>query len=180
MVSLCSPSLVYLFFSILQILFDVKNKLYNTAFMKLIVVIVITILLNILCQRGQTLIAWLIVFIPFIFMSVIVGILLFIFGLDPKTGKINILSTPSTQSPNNLPEDVYLDASGNVVVFDPYYNPSANPVYYKYPNIIVPKPPPPPPAPYNPETSTDNNTETENKTTTITTPNNTITVTKTK
>lgn len=153
MFSLCSPSLVYLFFSILQVFFDIKNKMYNTVFMKIIVIIVITILLNILCQRNQTLIAWMIVFIPFIFMSVIVGILLFIFKLDPKTGTINT-TQQSTPPPPISTTDVYNDASGNIIVFDPYYNPNANPVYYKYPNIIIPKPPPPPPSPYTPETKT--------------------------
>ena len=35
-------------------------------------------------------ISWIIVFIPFIFMTVIVGILLYTFGLDPATGKLNL------------------------------------------------------------------------------------------
>lgn len=34
----------------------------------------------------MSLISWLIVFIPFIFMSVIVAVILMIFGLDPETG----------------------------------------------------------------------------------------------
>jgi hypothetical protein len=51
--------------------------------------IVITILLNTLCQGGMTIISWIIVFVPFMFMSLIVGILLYVFGLDAATGTLN-------------------------------------------------------------------------------------------
>jgi hypothetical protein len=63
--------------------------MYNTAFFKVIVMIVITILLNALCQGGMTIVSWIIVFVPFMFMSVIVGILLYVFGLDAATGTLN-------------------------------------------------------------------------------------------
>jgi hypothetical protein len=52
--------------------------------------IIITILLNALCESGMGIISWILVFIPFIFMSVIIAILLYVFGLDPATGKLNI------------------------------------------------------------------------------------------
>jgi hypothetical protein len=57
--------------------------------MKLVVAAVMTILLNILCERGMGIVSWLIVFIPFMFMTFIVGMLLYIFGLDVSTGKID-------------------------------------------------------------------------------------------
>ena len=90
MISLCAPALIYLAFSLTQIVIDTFKGLYNTAFFKVIVMIIITILLNALCQSGMGIISWIIVFIPFIFMSVIVAILLYVFGLDPATGKLNI------------------------------------------------------------------------------------------
>jgi len=90
MLNLCAPALIYTAFSLTQIIIDTFKGLYNTAFFKLIVMIVITILLNALCQTGMGIISWIIVFIPFIFMSVIVAILLFVFGLDPATGQLNI------------------------------------------------------------------------------------------
>jgi hypothetical protein len=52
--------------------------------------IIITILLNALCQSGMGIVSWIIVFVPFIFMSIIVAILLYVFGLDPATGSLNI------------------------------------------------------------------------------------------
>jgi hypothetical protein len=86
---LCSPALIYLIFSAVQIIIDTFKGLYNTAAMKVIVAVVITILLNILCERGMGIISWLIVFIPFMFMTFIVAMLLYIFGLDVSTGKID-------------------------------------------------------------------------------------------
>jgi len=99
---ICAPALIYIAFSLTQVIIDTFKGLYNTAFMKIIVMIIITILLNALCQTGMRIISWIIVFIPFIFMSVIVAILLFVFGLDPKTGKINITSIPSINKGGNL------------------------------------------------------------------------------
>ena len=90
MFSLCAPALIYVAFSLTQIVIDTFKGLYNTAFFKVIVMVIITILLNALCQAGMGIISWIIVFIPFIFMSVIVGILLYVFGLDPTTGTLNI------------------------------------------------------------------------------------------
>ena len=84
--NLCGPALIYLIFSLTQIIIDLFKKLYNTAFLKFIVMIIFTILLNILCDKGLGLISWLIVFIPFIFMTLITSILLFTFGLTPSKG----------------------------------------------------------------------------------------------
>ena len=90
MLNLCAPALIYVAFSLTQVIIDTFKGLYNTAFFKLIVMIIITILLNSLCQAGMGIVSWIIVFIPFIFMSVIVAILLYVFGLDPATGELNI------------------------------------------------------------------------------------------
>ena len=89
MVNICAPALIYVAFSLTQIIIDTFKGMYNTAFFKVIVMIVITILLNALCQGGMTIVSWIIVFVPFMFMSVIVGILLYVFGLDAATGTLN-------------------------------------------------------------------------------------------
>lgn len=91
MLGLCAPALIYVAFSLTHIVIDTFKGLYNTAFFKVIIMIIITILLNSLCQAGMGIISWIIVFVPFIFMSVIVAILLYVFGLDPSTGKLNII-----------------------------------------------------------------------------------------
>lgn len=97
MFGLCAPALIYVAFSLTQVIIDTFKGLYNTAFLKIIVMIIITILLNALCQTGMGIISWIIVFIPFIFMSVIVAILLYVFGLDPSTGKLNFKCNGSQQ-----------------------------------------------------------------------------------
>ena len=96
MVNICAPALIYVAFSMTQIIIDTFKGMYNTAFFKVIVMIVITILLNALCQGGMTIISWIIVFVPFMFMSVIVGILLYVFGLDAATGTLNFKCDDNT------------------------------------------------------------------------------------
>ena len=91
--SLCPPALIYLIFSVTQIVIDTVKGMYNTAIIKIWVAIIFTILLNYLCQIGLGIISWFIVFIPFVLMTLVVAILLFMFGLDPKTGKIKIRHT---------------------------------------------------------------------------------------
>ena len=143
MPTLCGPAILYLIFSMTQILIDTFEGLYNTAFIKLVVMIMLTLLLHILCQSGLSAIAWVIVFIPFIFMTVIVSIALYVFGLNAATGTFNTCSSTETKEVNN----VTVDSTGNIIVYDPNYDAVQRPVYYRYPNIIVPKsetPPQPP------------------------------------
>ncbi len=85
----CAPALLYLAFSLTHIIIDSFNHMYNTALLKFIIMILFTMLLNILCQRGLSIISWFIVFIPFITMTVITTLLLVVFGLSPTKGKIN-------------------------------------------------------------------------------------------
>ena len=98
---LCPPALIYLIFSLTQIVIDTINGLYNTAVIKVWVSFVFTILLNYLCKLGLGIISWVIVFIPFILMTIIVSILLLMFGLDPTTGKIKLQDMNDTNNNNN-------------------------------------------------------------------------------
>ena len=104
--TICSPALIYLVFSITQIIVDTGKGLYNTAFLKLIVTFLFTIFLNYLCDRGLGVVSWIIVFIPFILMSIIISMLLLMLGLDPSTGKLKIngsdVSKP-IQDPRRIP-----------------------------------------------------------------------------
>lgn len=97
--SICPPALIYIIFSLIQIVIDTTKGFYNTAFIKLWVAIIFTILLNFLCSRGLGIISWFIVFIPFILMTLIITMLLFSLGLNPTTGKINFPS-------KNVPQKV--------------------------------------------------------------------------
>ena len=90
MLRLCAPVIIHNVFSLTQIIIDTIKGLYNSAFMKLIVTILVSILLQILCDRGLKTVAWIIVFIPFIFMTFIISLLLYIFGLDIATGRLHV------------------------------------------------------------------------------------------
>jgi hypothetical protein len=139
MINLCAPAIIYLIFSLTQIIIDLFKELYNTAFMKTIVMAMVTLLLNILCEQGLSVVSWIIVFIPFIMMTVIVSMLLYIFGLDASTGSLNYKCDNSNTNTNSI-SGVTVDALGNVIIYDPEYNAAARPVYYQSPNIIVPNP----------------------------------------
>lgn len=83
LLGLCGPALVYIGFSLIQIFIDIYAGVFNSAFLKFIVMIIFTLILNILCSLGFTVIAWVLVFIPIIMMTIISTLLLRVFGLDP-------------------------------------------------------------------------------------------------
>lgn len=127
--NMCPPAIIYILFSLVQIIVDTTKGFYNTAFLKLWVAIIFTILLNYLCSMGLGVISWFIVFIPFILMTLIITMLLFSLGLNPTTGKINFPSNkPSVKQPQGPPDyrqlvtkkqayyDNYNDANVNTVV----------------------------------------------------------------
>jgi hypothetical protein len=95
--NLCPPALIYLIFSITQVVIDTVKGLYNTALIKVWVAFIFTILLNYLCQLGLGIISWFIVFIPFLLMTLVVAILLLMFGLDPATGKLKVSDPKNKQ-----------------------------------------------------------------------------------
>jgi hypothetical protein len=144
MFDLCPPALIYLFFSATQIIIDLYKGLYNTAVLKFIIMIMVTILLNALCQGGLGIISWVIVFIPFIFMTVVVSILLYVFGLNAATGEIKKQGPPPPK-PDSIEEK-------EIILVNPYpmhgmSRYSTINVYEKVTPPPNPNPPPPPPPP---------------------------------
>jgi len=98
--NLCGPAVLYLGFSLTQIIIDLFRKAYNTAIIKSAVAIVFTTVLNMLCKQGLSVISWFIVFIPFVTMTLVTGILLYVFGLAPFTGKLQYSTSDSTLPTN--------------------------------------------------------------------------------
>ena len=95
LLSLCMPALIYLIFTACHVTIDVYKADYNNAFIKMVVGVIFTFLLNTLCNNDMSIVSWIIVFIPFMLMTVIAGVLLFVFGLNPATGKA-VYTTPTT------------------------------------------------------------------------------------
>ena len=120
---LCAPAVIYMVFSLVQIIIDLFKGLYNQSFFKFCVMIVFTFLLNGLCAGGLGIISWMLVFIPFILMSLITAILLFVFGLDPSTGKLTVNGNSTNSSSTTTTKYVYVDPRQRTVYEDEDYNP---------------------------------------------------------
>ena len=88
---LCSPALLYLGFSLTQITIDIFNNEFNKALIKFVIMTFFTLILNILCNRGLGIVSWIVVFLPFILLTYITSILLFIFGLEPQQSDYNFI-----------------------------------------------------------------------------------------
>ena len=112
--NLCSPAMLYMGFSLTQIIIDTFKGFYNTAFFKSIVMIIFTLLLNILCKRGLGIISWLIVFIPFILMTYITAVLMFVFGLNASEDDVDY----DVKYPDDYPDELLIVRNPNVIVSD--------------------------------------------------------------
>lgn len=93
--NLCTPALMYMAFSMIQIIIDIFSGVYNIAFFKFITMIIFLALLQILCIRGLGVISWIIVFIPFVLMTFVSMMLMSAFGFSDNT----ILDTSSQNTP---------------------------------------------------------------------------------
>ena len=102
MSKLCPPALIYLVFSLTQIIMDIYNGLYNNAIINAIIATLITFLLNILCISNLSIISWMIVFIPFIFMSVILLMVSYIYTYDAVNTDTTLVPSSETILPNNI------------------------------------------------------------------------------
>jgi hypothetical protein len=131
---ICPPALVYIFFTISQIIIDIYQEKIDEPFLKTIVGIIVTGLLVILCKKGFSNIAWIIVLVPFLLMVIVSGILVFTLGYDPTTGQLSNNGNINTY----CKENITVDAEGNILIYHPNYNMARNPVYFRNPYIVVP------------------------------------------
>ena len=99
---ICMPALIYLVFSMTHVIIDTYKGLYNTAIIEFWLSAVFTVLLNLLCAHDMGIIAWLIISIPFLLMTVIAAFILFAFRLNPATGQ-SLESQPSQSYKKPVP-----------------------------------------------------------------------------
>jgi hypothetical protein len=85
---ICSPALLYLAFSMIQITIDLFQGEYETSLLKFIIMFIFTAILNILCLNGFTKLVWFIVIIPIILLTYISSVLFYVFGINP--GKTDV------------------------------------------------------------------------------------------
>jgi hypothetical protein len=107
---LCGPGLVYIGFSLIQIFIDIYNGVMNAAFLKFIIMIVFTLIINILCDLGFSVIAWILVFIPIIMMTIISTLLLQVFGLDSENNNLSTKNITKDISNNAITENKILNS----------------------------------------------------------------------
>ena len=88
MEQICSPALIYVIYMTIQIVLDIFQGFYNKSFVKIILLFVIGAGLNMLCENGYFVLAWILVFIPFVLMSLIVVMILFLIKKKETSGDI--------------------------------------------------------------------------------------------
>ena len=110
---MCIPAIVYLVYVIIYILMDIKNNNYSNMVLKIWIGVLIFALLHFLCYNGLTIIAWLMIAIPFIYMILVISILLFIFNVDPSTGTVIYQSGDTSYSGPPPVDSSGNDSSGN-------------------------------------------------------------------
>lgn len=101
--SLCPQALIFVLFAMTHIVLDTMKGYYNEAFIKIWVSLIYTLILNILCTRGLGTIAWFLVLLPFIFMTAIVAMIIFSFGLSENGEELNIFERSNNQQMRSIP-----------------------------------------------------------------------------
>ena len=113
------PAILYIGFTLTHITIDLFNKLYNTAILKFVLMIIFTTMLDLLCKSGLTVLSWIIVFMPFILLTTISLLLLFSLGLSPDQGflKYEVLNDNDVNPEDNdvNPEDNDVNPKDNDV-----------------------------------------------------------------
>lgn len=79
----CTPALIYLIFMMIHVIIQTSQNQWNHAIIRLLIGVLMTLLLQVLCMKGMTLLSWIIVFIPFIFYTYMMILLYHVFGIDP-------------------------------------------------------------------------------------------------
>jgi hypothetical protein len=81
---LCPPALLYAVIMLIYLILELSNEKYHQAFVKAIVGIIFTCILQAFCQMNLGLVSWILVMIPIIFYTYVTLIVFWVFGLDPN------------------------------------------------------------------------------------------------
>lgn len=104
--NLCMPALIYLIFAASHVIIATYKGFYNAAFIQIWITLLFTFLLNTLCQNDLSIISWIFISIPFLFMTLIAAILLYMFGLNPTSG-LKQIPPPKPSNNPQPPETTY-------------------------------------------------------------------------
>ena len=81
---LCPPALLYAVIMLIYLILELSNEKYHQAFVKAIVGIIFTCILQAFCQMNLGLVSWIFVMIPIIFYTYITLLTFYIFGVNPN------------------------------------------------------------------------------------------------
>ena len=101
---LCPPALLYAVIMLIYLVLELSNEKYHQAFVKSIVGIIFTCILQAFCQMNLGVISWTFVMIPIIFYTYITLLTFFMFGVNPK--KLDTTPSPSVETPSSPPLNV--------------------------------------------------------------------------
>lgn len=99
--SLCPPALLYLGFSLIQIIIDLFRSDHVTAFFKFLIMIIFLFVLQNFCESGLSIISWFIVFIPFILMTYVSSVIFHLFGMRPKHSDVASIAAEKKEPESN-------------------------------------------------------------------------------
>ena len=80
---LCPPALLYVVIMLIYLILELSNEKYHQAFVKAIVGIIFTCILQAFCNMNLGVISLTFVMIPIIFYTYITLLTFFIFGVNP-------------------------------------------------------------------------------------------------
>ena len=100
---ICPPALLYLAFSMVQIIIDLFQGSYEMALLKFIIMFIFTAILNILCLNGLTKLVWFIVIVPIILLTYISSILFYVFGINPSKSSVRVREDQAQQQQQQAP-----------------------------------------------------------------------------
>jgi hypothetical protein len=82
--TLCTPAVLFVMIMIFHILFELYDKNYSMALVKVVASIFMILFLQLLCMVHMEVIGWMIVFLPMIIYSYMTVVLFFVFGTHPQ------------------------------------------------------------------------------------------------
>jgi len=69
---------------LIYVILELSDNNYHQAFVKMIIGIIFTCILEAFCQMSLGFVSWILVMIPIIFYTYITLLVFFVFGLNPK------------------------------------------------------------------------------------------------
>jgi hypothetical protein len=82
--SLCTPAVLFVMIMLFHVIFEIYDKNYSMALVKVVSSIFMILFLQLLCAINMEVIGWIIVFLPLIIYTYITVVLFFVFGTHPE------------------------------------------------------------------------------------------------